>query len=98
MHVLFTVSLCGTHTAPVCVCECLGGHAVDQAPQLSDHSLYQLLFVSVILPELRKDVVLLTGVLHPANREHIFSYWLLVLTFLKESTHINHNPLDKFSS
>lgn len=48
----------------VCVCVCLGGHAVDQAPQLFDHSLYQLLFVSVILPELREDVVLLTGVLH----------------------------------
>lgn len=52
-----------------CVCVCLRGHAIDQAPQLFDHSLYQLLFVSVILPELREDVVLLTGVLHPRHRE-----------------------------
>lgn len=66
----------------VCVsaCACLGGHAVDQAPQLFDHSLYQLLFVSVILPELREDVVLLTGVLHPGRRE--------TRTF-KETSHYN---------
>lgn len=53
----------------MCVCERLGGHAIDQAPQLFDHSLYQLLFVSVVLPELREDVVLLTGILHPGDRE-----------------------------
>lgn len=53
----------------VCVCVCLRGHAVDQAPQLFDHCLYQLLFISVVLPELREDVVLLTGVLHPGHRE-----------------------------
>lgn len=47
----------------------LGGHAVDEAPQLFDYSLYQLLLVSVVLPELRKDVVLLAGVLHPANTQ-----------------------------
>lgn len=72
MHVSIFGSVCGTHITPVWVCDCLGGHAVDQTPQLSDHSLYQLLFVSVVLPELRKDVVFLTGVLHPANRENIF--------------------------
>ncbi len=53
----------------MCVCVCLGGHAIDQAPKLFDHSLYQLLFVSVVLPELGEDVVLLTGILHPEHRE-----------------------------
>lgn len=51
------------------VCVCLWWHAVDQAPQLFHYSLYQLLFVSLILPELREDIVLLTGVFHPAPRE-----------------------------
>ena len=85
MHVPAFISLFNRHVTPVymrvcvcvCVCACmcvrvcvrLGGHAIDQAPQLFDHSLYQLLFVSVILPELREDVVLLTGVLHPGRRE-----------------------------
>lgn len=87
MHVSFTVCLCGTHTAPMRVRECLGGHAVDQAPQLSDHSLYQLLFVSVVLPELRKDVVLLTGVLHPANREQIFLTGLITEICKRKLTH-----------
>lgn len=50
-------------------CVCLWRHAVDQAPQLFDHSLYQLLFVSLILPELKEDIVLLTRVFHPAPRE-----------------------------
>lgn len=69
MHVSFLISLCDTHHSSACVCVCLGGHAIDQAPQLFDHSLYQLLFVSVVLPELREDVVLLTGVLHPGHRD-----------------------------
>ena len=48
---------------------CSGGHAIDQAPQLFHHSLYQLLLVSVVLPELREDVVLLAGVFHPGQRK-----------------------------
>lgn len=50
---------------------CLRRHAVDQAPQLFDYSLYELLFVPVILPELREDIVLLTGVLHPGRKETV---------------------------
>lgn len=52
----------------VCVCVCLWGHAVDKAPQLLDHSLYEFLFIPVVLPELWENVVLLTGVLHPTGR------------------------------
>lgn len=48
---------------------CLWWHEIDQTPQLFDHSLYQLLFVSLVLPELRKDVVLLIGVFHSTQRE-----------------------------
>lgn len=61
MHDPFFTSLCD--------CLCLRGHAVNKAPQLFDHSLYELLFISVILPEMRENVVLLTGVLHPTQRE-----------------------------
>lgn len=52
----------------------LGGHSIDQTPQLFDHSLYQFLFVSIVLPELREDVVLLTGVLHPGERQRETKY------------------------
>ena len=69
MRVCVCVCVCVCACMCVRVCVRLGGHAIDQAPQLFDHSLYQLLFVSVILPELREDVVLLTGVLHPGRRE-----------------------------
>lgn len=65
-------------------------HAIDQGPQLFDHSLYQFLFVSLILPELREDVVLLTGVFHSAPRDRgkvnvtrciyaIWFYWCFII-------------------
>lgn len=40
------------------------GHTSHQASELSHHCLYQLLSVSVILPELGEYVILLAGVLH----------------------------------
>lgn len=50
------------------------GHAVHQTPQLLHHRLDQFLFVTVVLSELREDVVLLTCVLHPvkhiSTRQH----------------------------
>lgn len=58
----------------VCVMWCMKtlgmlGHAVHQTPQLLHHRLDELLFVAVVLSELREDVVLLPCVLHPV--EHI---------------------------
>lgn len=45
------------------------GHTSHQASELSHHCLYQLLSVSVILPELGEYVILLAGVLHPTNTQ-----------------------------
>lgn len=41
----------------------------DEVPQLFDHSVDELLFVALILTELRKHVVFPTSVFHPKVRE-----------------------------
>jgi hypothetical protein len=46
---------------------CVLGHTIHQTSQLFHHCLYQLLFVSVILPELSKYIVLFASILHPRN-------------------------------
>lgn len=43
------------------------GHTIHQASQLLHHGLHQLLFVSVILPELCEYIVLFARILHPRN-------------------------------
>ena len=70
VHVCACVCVCA------CTCDvCLGvqRHAIDEAPELFHHRLDQLLLIPVVLPELGEDVVLLTGVLHPAGEreEHM---------------------------
>lgn len=69
-------------------------HAIDQGPQLFDHSFYQFLFVSLILPELREDVVLLTDVFHSAPRERgkvNVTRCIYAICFLLMFYHINDN-------
>lgn len=82
---------CMLHSFQPCL-ECvLGGHAVDQTPQLFDHSLYELLFVSVILPKLREDVVFLIGVFHLLQQgqgsgwvySQVFGSWLAIVSQIR---------------
>lgn len=46
---------------------CVLGHTIHQTSQLFHDCLYQLLFVSIILPELGKYIVLFASILHPRN-------------------------------
>lgn len=46
---------------------CVLGHTIHQTSQLFHDCLYQLLFVSIILPELSKYIVLFASILHPKN-------------------------------
>lgn len=46
---------------------CVMGHIIHQTSQLFHNCLYQLLFVSIILPELSKYIVLFASILHPRN-------------------------------
>jgi len=43
------------------------GHAIHQAPKLLYYSLYELLLVAIVLPELSKNVVLFARVFHPGE-------------------------------
>lgn len=43
---------------------CVLGHTIHQTPQLFHDCLYQLLLVSIILPELSKYIILFASILH----------------------------------
>lgn len=48
---------------------CVLGHAIHQAPELLHHSLNQLLLVTIVLPELSKNVVLFARVSHSGGKK-----------------------------
>lgn len=71
--------------------------AIDQTPELFSHSVYQLLLVPLVLPELGKDVVLAAGVFHPVRRGKNKSGHFQHKPFAGDPTSKNHRATSLLS-